>query len=101
MGVGTSVGKPPVPVDIFVEKGVSAIIITGPNTGGKTASMKALGVVSLMSKAGLGVPASGSVLVPAFDKVYADIGDEQSLTNNLSTFSSHIKHIQNILDHCT
>jgi len=93
-------GKP-VPVDIFVEKGVSAIIITGPNTGGKTASMKALGVVSLMSKAGLGIPASGSVIIPAFDNVYADIGDEQSLSNNLSTFSSHIKHIQGILDHCT
>ena len=93
--------KKPVPVDIFVEKGVSAIVITGPNTGGKTACMKALGIVSLMSRSGLGIPASGSVILPAFDNVYADIGDEQSLGNNLSTFSSHIKHIQNISEHCT
>ncbi|QDZ19018.1 endonuclease MutS2 [Chloropicon primus] len=93
--------KKPVPVDIFVEKGVSAIVITGPNTGGKTACMKALGIVSLMSRAGLGVPASGSVILPAFDNVYADIGDEQSLSNNLSTFSSHVKHIQSISEHCT
>ena len=90
-----------VPVDIFVEKGVSAIVITGPNTGGKTASMKALGIVSLMSRAGLGIPASGSVILPAFDNVYGDIGDEQSLRKNLSTFSSHVTHIRDISRRCT
>ncbi|WZN63175.1 endonuclease MutS2 [Chloropicon roscoffensis] len=94
-------GNAPVPVDIFVERGVSAIVITGPNTGGKTACMKALGVVSLMSRAGLGIPASGSVILPSFDNVYADIGDEQSLSNNLSTFSSHVSNIQRISEHCT
>lgn len=90
-----------VPIDIFIEKRTSAVIITGPNTGGKTACMKSFGIVSLMSRAGLGIPASGSVLLPLFDNVYADIGDDQSLSNNLSTFSSHISHIQDILDHAT
>lgn len=86
-------------MDILVEKGVKGVIITGPNTGGKTACMKAIGCASLMARCGLGVPASGLVIVPSFDEVYADIGDDQSLSSNLSTFSSHVGHIKGILRH--
>lgn len=84
----------PIPVDIFISSSTRAVIITGPNTGGKTASMKALGLASLAARAGLPVPAAGPALLPCFDSVLADIGDEQSLTASLSTFSGHLRRIE-------
>ncbi|XP_048141309.1 endonuclease MutS2 isoform X2 [Rhodamnia argentea] len=88
----------PVPVDIKIERGTKVVVISGPNTGGKTASMKTLGLASLMSKAGMYLPAKDSPRVPWFDLILADIGDHQSLEQNLSTFSGHISRICKILD---
>ncbi|CAN0892439.1 Endonuclease MutS2 [Linum grandiflorum] len=88
----------PVPIDIKVKCGTRVVVISGPNTGGKTASMKTLGVASLMSKAGLYLPAKNAPKLPWFDLVLADIGDHQSLEQSLSTFSGHISRICNILE---
>ncbi|KAJ6364192.1 hypothetical protein OIU76_029179 [Salix suchowensis] len=88
----------PVPINIKVKCGTRVVVISGPNTGGKTASMKTLGVASLMSKAGLYLPAKNTPKLPWFDFVLADIGDHQSLEQNLSTFSGHISRICKILE---
>ncbi|CAN1175474.1 Endonuclease MutS2 [Linum perenne] len=88
----------PVPINIKVKCGTRVVVISGPNTGGKTASMKTLGVASLMSKAGLYLPAKNAPKLPWFDLVLADIGDHQSLEQSLSTFSGHISRICNILE---
>lgn len=88
----------PVPIDIKVECETRVVVITGPNTGGKTASMKTLGLASLMSKAGLYLPAKNHPRLPWFDLILADIGDHQSLEQNLSTFSGHISRIVDILE---
>ncbi|WCJ27014.1 Endonuclease MutS2 [Euphorbia peplus] len=88
----------PVPIDIKVTHGTRVVVISGPNTGGKTASMKTLGIASLMSKAGFFLPAKNSPKLPWFDLVLADIGDHQSLEQNLSTFSGHISRICKILE---
>ncbi|XP_057996697.1 uncharacterized protein LOC110635112 isoform X1 [Hevea brasiliensis] len=88
----------PVPINIKVECGTRVVVISGPNTGGKTASMKTLGIASLMSKAGLFLPANNTPRIPWFDLVLADIGDHQSLEQNLSTFSGHISRICTILE---
>ncbi|CAO2823838.1 unnamed protein product [Amaranthus hypochondriacus] len=92
------VHKFPVPIDIKIGCGTSVVIISGPNAGGKTASMKTLGLVSLMSKAGLYLPAKIAPKLPWFDFVFADIGDTQSLEQSLSTFSGHILRIGKILE---
>ncbi|KAL4626779.1 hypothetical protein ACB092_05G121800 [Castanea dentata] len=88
----------PVPIDIKIKCGTKVVVISGPNTGGKTASMKTLGVASLMSKAGMFLPAKNRPRIPWFDLVLADIGDHQSLEQSLSTFSGHITRICNILE---
>ncbi|XP_061349402.1 uncharacterized protein LOC133294690 isoform X2 [Gastrolobium bilobum] len=88
----------PVPVDFKIRHGTRVVVISGPNTGGKTASMKALGLASLMSKAGMYLPAKNSPKLPWFDLILADIGDHQSLEQNLSTFSGHISRICKILE---
>lgn len=85
-----------VPLDIKMGDGTDAIIITGPNTGGKTVFLKTLGLICSMTKAGMHIPCD-SAEVFVFDKIYADIGDEQSIEQSLSTFSSHLKNIKNIL----
>ncbi len=72
----------------------ATLCCTGPNTGGKTATMKALGLSALMARAGLAIPAEQPAALPAYSSVLADIGDEQSLTANLSTFSGHLARIQ-------
>jgi len=90
------------PISIMIPEGKRAVVVTGPNTGGKTASLKTFGLLSLMAKAGLGIPTIGTELKCAwFDKVLVDVGDSQSLQQNLSTFSGHMTRISRILESAT
>ncbi|XP_059434871.1 uncharacterized protein LOC132167853 [Corylus avellana] len=91
----------PVPVDFFIDHKTRVLVITGPNTGGKTICLKTVGLAAMMAKSGLHVLASESVKIPWFDAVFADIGDEQSLSQSLSTFSGHLKRISEIQSHST
>ncbi|MEM9922704.1 MAG: endonuclease MutS2 [Cyanobacteria bacterium P01_D01_bin.50] len=91
-------GHPVIPVDLVINPYIRVVTITGPNTGGKTVTLKTLGLATLMAKIGLFIPAREPVELPWFDKVLADIGDEQSLEQSLSTFSGHIRRISRILD---
>jgi DNA mismatch repair protein MutS2 len=86
-----------VPIDLTVQPQTRVVTITGPNTGGKTATLKALGLAALMAKVGLFLPAREPVVMPWYAQVLADIGDEQSLQQSLSTFSGHIRCISQIL----
>ena len=87
-----------VPTDLVMRPDLRVIAITGPNTGGKTVTLKTLGLTALMAKVGMFVPAREPVELPWFDSVLADIGDEQSIEQSLSTFSGHVKRIGRILD---
>ena len=90
-------GKEVVPIDLVIQPQIRVVAITGPNTGGKTVTLKTLGMAALMAKVGLFVPAKEPVELPWFDQILADIGDEQSLQQSLSTFSGHIRRISRIL----
>ncbi|KAH9724512.1 DNA MISMATCH REPAIR 2 domain-containing protein [Citrus sinensis] len=83
----------PVPIDIFIARKTRVLVITGPNTGGKTICLKTVGLAVMMAKSGLHILSSEYAKVPWFDSVFADIGDEQSLSQSLSTFSGHLKQI--------
>ncbi|NJR37697.1 MAG: endonuclease MutS2 [Leptolyngbyaceae cyanobacterium CSU_1_4] len=91
-------GTEVVPIDLVIQPHIRVVAITGPNTGGKTVTLKTLGLAVLMAKVGLFVPAREPVELPWFDQILADIGDEQSLQQSLSTFSGHIRRISRVLE---
>lgn len=91
-------GREVIPIDVLIHPDTRVVAITGPNTGGKTVTLKTIGIIALMAKVGLYIPAQYPAQIPWFSSILADIGDEQSLEQSLSTFSGHIRRIIRIID---
>ena len=94
-------GTDGVPLSLKMGPNWTVLVITGPNTGGKTVAIKTVGLLAAMNQSGIQIPAAVGSGLPIFDGIYADIGDHQSITNSVSTFSSHIKNLNDILDNCS
>lgn len=94
-------GESAIPISLQIKPDQFIFVITGPNTGGKTVSMKTVGLLALLHQSGLSIPATDGSVLPIFDGIYADIGDQQSVTGSVSTFSSHMLNVISILESAT
>ena len=94
-------GEQAVPLNLQIGPNWNVLVITGPNTGGKTVAIKTVGLLVAMNQSGIQIPAEAGSRLPFFDGIYADIGDQQSISNSVSTFSSHIQNLNDILDNCS